>query len=198
MTPRQQALDIIRNEHRSLTAVIDALRHVAVDIAQGKLSPDYKLLWSIVYYIEEFPETLHHPKEDEVLFPSVRRRTHEIDDTLDDLQRQHINGKPHLEAIKSLLGRAEAEIPGAMQAFADKVVSYAGFHYRHMAEEETVVLVKAGEVLTEEDWQAIATSFAANRDPMQEGGASGDAWFRQFYRRIVTLVPEPWGLGARR
>lgn len=198
MTPRQQAIDIIRNEHRTLTAVIDALKHVADDIAQSRLTPDYKLLWSILYYIEEFPETQHHPKEDDVLFPIVRRRTHEVDATIDDLQRQHINGRPHLEKLKSLLGRMEAEIPGAAQAFSAKAFEYAGFHYRHMALEENEVLVKAGEVLTDDDWQAIASAFAQNRDPMQPGAQDGNEWFRQFYRRIVMLVPEPWGLGVRR
>lgn len=28
--------------------------------------------------------------------------------------------------------------------------------------------------------------------------ASNRVWFREFYRRIVTLLPEPWGVGARR
>lgn len=198
MTPRQQAIDIIRNEHRTLTAVIDALKHVADDIAQNKLTPDYKLLWSILYYIEDFPETMHHPREDEVLFPTVRRRTSDIDATLDELQRQHVNGRPHLEKLKSLLGRMEAEIPGAVQAFSQKVFEYAGFHYRHMAQEENEVLVKASEVLTDDDWKEIAAAFAQNHDPMQHGGQGGNEWFRQFYRRIVMLVPEPWGMGARR
>jgi branched-chain amino acid transport system ATP-binding protein len=67
-----------------------------------------------------------------------------------------------------------------------------------MAQEETVVFPKAREVLTEADWQEVADAFAENADPLLDGGAGGSEWFRQFYRRIVNLVPEPWGLGERR
>lgn len=198
MTPRQQAVRIIRAEHQTLTAVIDAYRHVADDIAAGRLTPDYRLLWSVIYYIEAFPDTLHHPKEDEVLFPAVRARTRDIDDTLDELGRQHVNSHPHLDMLKTLQGRMEAGIPGATAAWCAKVGSYASFHHAHMALEETVVLPKAGEVLTEGDWQRIADSFAAHTDPLADRAASGDEWFRGFYRRIVALVPEPWGVGPRR
>ena len=81
MTSQQQALAIIRGEHRTLAAVIDALKHVADEMALGKLTPDSKLLWSIIYYIDEFPDALHHPKEDDVLFPRIRARSHDIDAT---------------------------------------------------------------------------------------------------------------------
>jgi hemerythrin-like domain-containing protein len=198
MTSQQQALGIIKNEHRTLAAVIDALKHVAEDMALGKLTPDYKLLWSIVYYIDEFPEALHHPKEEQVLFARVRARCHDIDAALDDLGRQHAGSRSHLDALKTLLGRMEAEIPGAVQAFSTRVSGYATFYYKHMAQEEAEVLPRASEVLTAQDWDEVAAAFAANKDPLQEQGATGSDWFRQFYRRIVTLVPEPWGVGARR
>lgn len=196
MTPQQQALAIIRNEHRTLAAVVSALEHVATDMAIGKLSPDYKLLWSIMYYIEEFPERLHHPKEDGVLFP--RLRNHGIDDTLDDLARQHTNSRPHLDALKNTLGHMEADISGAVAEFAKKVSTYAGFQWQHMNQEETIVLRKAIEVFSPEDWAEVATSFAENKDPLQAGSNHDSEWFRQFYRRLVMLVPEPWGVGERR
>lgn len=198
MTPQQQALSIIRSEHRTLAAVIHALEHVAADMAAGKLTPDYKLLWSIIYYIDEFPERLHHPKEDAVLFPRIRARTHDIDDVLDELGRQHVSSHPHLDALKTLLGRMEADIPGALQAFSEKIAVYASFHWKHMAQEESLVLPKASEVFTAQDWEEVAASFAENKDPLQDASAINSEWFRQFYRRIVTLVPEPWGVGERR
>ncbi len=198
MTPQQQALSIIRGEHRTLTAVINALEHVATDMAVGKLTPDYKLLWSILYYIDEFPDRLHHPKEDTVLFPRIRARTGDIDDTLDELGRQHVNGHRHLNHLKSLLGYMEADIPGALTEFSEKVATYASFHWKHMQLEESVVLTKAVEAFTPEDWIEVAASFAANNDPLLDSTARDKEWFRQFYRRIVTLVPEPWGVGTRR
>lgn len=198
MTPQQQALSIIRNEHITLTAVIDALKHVANDVAAGKLTPDYKLLWSILYYIEEFPERLHHPKEETVLFPHVRKRCEDIRDTLDELGRQHINSHPALDRLKAVLGRMEADIAGAKEEFAERCNTYSSFHHQHMKLEETIVLPKAIEVFTAQDWEEVATAFAENKDPLRNGAVQDNEWFRQFYRRIVNLVPEPWGLGERR
>ena len=198
MTPQQQALSIIRSEHRTLAAVIHALEHVAADMAAGKLTPDYKLLWSIIYYIDEFPERLHHPKEDAVLFPRIRARTHDIDDVLDELGRQHVSSHAHLDALKTLLGRMQADIPGALQEFSEKIAAYASFHWKHMTQEESLVLPKTSEVFTAQYWEEVAASFAENKDPLQDASAINSEWFRQFYRRIVTLVPEPWGVGERR
>lgn len=198
MTPQQQALSIIRSEHRTLAAVINALEHVAADMAAGKLTPDYKLLWSILYYIEEFPERLHHPKEDSVLFPRLRERSHELDQALDQLGREHATSHPHLDALKTVLGHMEADIPGAVKEFSEKVATYASFHWKHMNLEESVVLPKAVEIFSAEDWTEVAARFAENKDPLQDGSTQNSEWFRQFYRRIVTLVPEPWGVGERR
>lgn len=197
MKSQHRALQTILGEHRTLSAVIDALRHVADDVAQGRLAPDYHLLWSLIYYIDEFPDRLHHPKEDDVLFPRIRSRTNDIDATLDDLGRQHQNGVVHLSGLKTLLGRMEAEIPGAAAEFAAKVATYANFHSAHMRQEESVVLPKAVAVLDDDDWTAVAEAFAENRDPLGTDAASRDEWFRSLYRRIVSLVPEPWGVGAR-
>ena len=198
MTPQQQALSIIRNEHITLTAVVDALKYVAADVAAGKLTPDYKLLWSIMYYIEEFPERLHHPKEETILFPAVRRRCNDIGDTLEELGRQHVNSHPALDRLKAVLGRMEAEIPEALHEFAERTATYAAFHHQHMSLEETVVLPKAIEVFGPNDWAEVAESFAQNKDPLRNGAIQDNEWFLRFYRRIVSLVPEPWGVGARR
>ena len=69
MNSQQQALEIIKGEHLTLAAVIDALKHVADDMALGKLTPDDKLLWSILYYIDEFPEAMHHPRRTKCCSP---------------------------------------------------------------------------------------------------------------------------------
>jgi hemerythrin-like domain-containing protein len=198
VSPQQQALRIIQDEHRTLTAVVEALNHVAAEVAAGDLTPDYPLLWSLVYYIESFPDRLHHPKEDEVLFPAVRARTRDLDALLDDLSRQHVDGRVHLDRLKTQLGWMEAGIPGAVQDFAGKAAAYAAAHHRHMAQEEQQVIATAIACLTPDDWERVAAAFAENRDPLVAGTVSGDAWFRQLFRRIVTLVPEPWGVGARR
>jgi hemerythrin-like domain-containing protein len=137
-----------------------------------------------------------------VLFPRVRARTQEINGLLDDLVRQHQDEIVHMNRLKTLLGRMAAEVPGAAEEFAQRVATYAGFHAKHMNQKKTIVLHKAAEVLQPGDWEIIAQAFEANDDPLS-GKSSGrspaeqNEWFRSLYRRIVMLVPEPWGVGER-
>lgn len=196
-TPQQQALAVILGEHRAMAAVVEALHHVADEIARHDLEPDYRMLWSILYYIDQYPETHHHPNEEQVLFPAVRARTHAIDGVLDELGRQHAGSRTHLPVLRDLLGRMQAGIPGAREAFAAKVADYAHFHQLHMALEEREVLGKAREVLDDADWQRVLERFNAEPDPLRSQAVNGNEWFRDFYRRLVALVPEPWGVGPR-
>jgi hemerythrin-like domain-containing protein len=203
MNAQSNAIRIIHEEHHSLSAVIDALSHLAQEIQQGQLAPDYKMLWSLIYYVDDFSNRLHHPKEDELLFPRIRARTQKINDLLDDLDQQHQSEIVHMNRLKTLLGRMEAEVPGAAEEFAQRVATYAGFHAKHMSQEENIVLRTAADVLQAGDWEAIAEAFGSNDDPLS-GKSSGqfdpqqNEWFRSLYRRIVMLVPEPWGVGERR
>ena len=56
-----EALEIIRAEHRSLAAVLDAINYLINEIREGRMQPDFKLYWAMIHYIEAFPEKLHRP-----------------------------------------------------------------------------------------------------------------------------------------
>jgi nucleotide-binding universal stress UspA family protein len=57
-------LAVIRDEHRSLAAVIHGLELLVRQAREANEPPSFPLLHAMLYYIKEFPETLHHPKED--------------------------------------------------------------------------------------------------------------------------------------
>ena len=59
-----QAIAIIQDEHRAITAVVEGLRHFVGEIAAGHMAVDHALLGALFEYIGQFPERLHHPKED--------------------------------------------------------------------------------------------------------------------------------------
>ena len=68
------ATTIIRDEHRALASVVKGLQFLVQEIQNRGQTPDFPLLQSIVSYIEQFPDKLHHPKEDQSLFPALRLR----------------------------------------------------------------------------------------------------------------------------
>jgi len=189
---RTQALNTIRAEHRTLAAVIHNLKDLLTEVHAQRMKVDFPLLWSMVYYIDAFPDRLHHPKEDEWLFRLLRQRTHEADALIDELQRQHTHEPQALGEIRRWLGNVEAGVPDSMDALMRTVATYAEFTWRHLKTEEHELIPLAETHLTSADWDEIAHAFAQNADPLN-GFGEADA-FHQRFREIVERTPAPLGL----
>ena len=57
-----KAIQKIRDEHRSISAVLHALKQLARDAQDARVKPDFAVFRAILHYIDQFPEELHHPK----------------------------------------------------------------------------------------------------------------------------------------
>ena len=117
----QAPLSVIRDEHRSLAAVIHGLEYLVRQTRDAGTLPSFPLLRAMLHYIKAFPETLHHPKEDAYLFRKLRARTHEFDATLDELERQHVEGHAHVEELEQSIAAYEADSDGGLARFAAAV-----------------------------------------------------------------------------
>ncbi len=69
----QAAIHIIKSEHRSIAAILQGLLYLTTAFRQGGAEPDYQILRAMLYYLDVFPERLHHPKEDGHLFAKLRQ-----------------------------------------------------------------------------------------------------------------------------
>jgi hemerythrin-like domain-containing protein len=190
------ALAIIREEHRSLSAVTCSLRILAREARDQGRAPDYELFTLILDYIEGFSDRFHHPKEDEYLFAALRRRCGEASDALDVLERDHARGDELTRDLRYLLSRCRVGGAAAVEAFTAAVDEYVDFHWRHMRLEEDVVLPLAERWLTETDWQPIDAAFRVNEDPLL--GARPREEFRRLFELILNRAPAPVGVGPDR
>jgi hemerythrin-like domain-containing protein len=186
MTGYEVAAATIKQEHHSLGLVVEVLQRLLGDIERQYAEPDFRLFSAALYYIEDFPERCHHPKEDEYLFDVLRRRTVEFNATLDELQADHIRSGQMVGYMERALVRFQAGVPDGLARFKEAVDAYAVMLRQHMETEE-VVIERARAVLTGDDWQRIAAAFEANDDPLF--GANGREEFRKLYLRIVNLLP---------
>jgi hemerythrin-like domain-containing protein len=189
----RSALNVIRDEHRSLSAVLHGLQYLVKEVREGRRKPDFKVLRAMVHYIDAFPEKLHHPKEDRYLFARLRLRGTEGNVVLDQLEAQHIHGAKLIRDLEQHLLRWEMGGPRDFEAFSDEVKRYADFHWHHMRQEEEFVLPLAERVLTEEDWHEIDAAFAGNTDPLIGKDVAKD--FERLFKRIVNIAPPPIGVG---
>jgi len=184
-----RAIGIIRDEHRSLAAVMHAWLHALATARDEGTAIDPALMPAIVRYLRQFPDKMHHPKENEHLFRRLRERTTSVNEELEELERQHAVDHQvvaRLERQVELLPTVRAEgRQRALRELEDEVARYAAFLWRHLELEESVILPAAERYLLPEDWQAIDAAFVENRDPMFRGDS--DKTYRKLFSRIVNL-----------
>lgn len=184
---------IIKSEHRSLASVLHGILYLVEKIRNHGYAPDFALLRAMLYYIDAFPERLHHPKEDRYLFAALRRRAPEMGSVLDELKKEHEEGAILIRKLQQTLLHYEQMGNTGFASFAASVDNYANFHWRHMRKEEEIILPAAEQKLTDQDWKEIDKAFAENTDPIE--GGDGEDEFKALFSRITNLAPAPIGLG---
>ena len=187
-------LRVIREEHSALSAM---LRSILLLLAQHRghgTLPDFGALRAMLFYVDEFPEKRHHPKESTLLFPKLRARSPLARDILDRLDVEHGRGEHYIRELEHTLLAFEMLGEPRRAAFEKAAETYVDFYLTHMGIEEQQILPLAERVLTEQDWAELDRAFAANRDPLT--GHEPDTDYRALFTRIVNAVPEPIGFGS--
>ena len=187
-----KAIRIIRDEHRSISAVLSGLIELTRVARTPGVQPGFAVFRAMIHYIDEFPERLHHPKEDHFLFARLAERAPDTRPLVEELRKEHVRGAELVRELESALIAFEVNGARGLPAFDAAVNAYAQFHWDHMRKEEEQVLPLAEKHLTEADWRWIEDAFAGNRDPIAD---LRERDFEQLYQRIVNLAPAPVGLG---
>ena len=190
----QLALMIIRQEHAALSAM---LRSLALMIERGPgEQPErfFDVLRAMLFYIDEFPEQLHHPKESNLLFPKVAKKAPEVRGAIDRLERDHMHSEKAVRDLLHLLLAWEMVGSSRKAAFVDALGPYVESYLDHMHLEETVILPAAQSALSDEDWMEVDKAFDLNADPLTGKYPPGPA-FEKLFSRIVRKAPAPIGLG---
>jgi hemerythrin-like domain-containing protein len=189
------AIRVIQEDHDRLSAVIHGMQYLAREIAKGGKGPDPKVFRAMLLYISDYPEKVHHPKEDLFLFARLRARTGDVDAAIGELEAQHGEGEALVHGLEHALTRYEFDAKGAAGPFLDLVERYAKFYFDHMRLEEEVILPAANKYLTPEDWAVLDHEFSLNKDPLAGGEYKEKEGFDKLFSLIVNIAPAPIGLG---
>ncbi len=189
------SLRIIHDEHAALSAMLQSLRMMVQRGPGDGPEQFFDVLRAMLFYIDEFPERLHHTKETQLLFPPVRARAPHLKDTLDKLERDHAHGEAAVRELQHLLLAWELLGESRRAAFEQAVKRYLDFYLEHMKLEETVILPEAEKVLSAQDWRVLDEAFATNGDPLT-GKYPRDPVYDRLFTRIVMRAPAPIGVGA--
>lgn len=187
------SLTIIRDEHGALSAMLRSLSMLLAEHRRHGSLPDFSVLRAMLFYVDEFPEKLHHTKETALLFPKVRERCPEAAAVLDRLDREHARGEKAIRDLEHDLLAFEVLGEARRTAFENAVDRYIDFYLSHMAIEEEQILPLALKHFSEADWKELDEAFLANRDPLT--GHEPSDLYRPLFSKIVREAPAPIGLG---
>jgi len=186
-------LTIIREEHSALAAMLRSIPLLLAEHRRHGSLPDFAVLRAMLFYVDEFPERLHHPKESQLLFPKLRARAPTHRETLDMLDHDHARGEYAIRDLEHALLAFEVMGEARRDAFEHAAQEYVSAYLRHMEIEEQQILPLALRVLQPEDWEELDAAFSANRDPLT--GHPPEEQYRSLFQKVLAAVPAPIGLG---
>lgn len=188
------SIQVIHDEHAALAAMLRSLL-MMVDRGPGD-EPEsfFDVIRAMLFYIDEFPERLHHPMESDVLFPRVALLAPALLPVIERLERDHMRGEASVRELQHLLLAWELLGDGRREAFTVAARNYVGFYLEHMRVEETEILPEAARTFGSDDWKALDSVFGVSRDPLVTREMR-DTTYNRLFTRIVMKAPAPIGVG---
>lgn len=188
----KSAYQTIVDEHLAVASVLRAMEQLLLMGPRKEPERFFDVLRAMLFYLDEYPERLHHPKESDLLFPRLARAVPELMPVIRLLEDDHMQGEARVRSLQHLLLAWELLGDGRREAFLSAARAYITFYLEHMRREEVELLPVARKALTPAQWAEIDEGFRRYAMP---GVGEGDACFDRLFTRIVWKTPAPIGVG---
>ncbi|WP_210542987.1 hemerythrin domain-containing protein [Rhodoferax sp. PAMC 29310] len=182
------SIRIIREEHAALATLMNAFEKALLSGPGDQPEVFFDGMRAMLFYVDEFPEQLHHPKESNLLFPRVARLAPETMETIVLLEKDHATSESAVRELQHLLLAWELMGESRREAFVETARHYIRFYLAHMQMEENVIFPAALRVLSDEDWRELDAAFATNCDPLT-GQYKRNPAFDRLFARILMHSP---------
>jgi hemerythrin-like domain-containing protein len=192
MTTRP-AMQIIRDEHAAVAAMLRSMLQMIERDPAEQPERFFDVLRAMLFYIDEFPERRHHPKESDLLFPKIARAAPHLMPVIRRLEDDHMQGEDRVRELQHLLLAWELLGDSRREVFQQAARQYVEFYLAHMRTEETEILPEAIKVLSAADWALLDEAFQQQGDPLATG--HHDPVYDRLFTRIVMRTPAPIGVG---
>jgi hemerythrin-like domain-containing protein len=172
---------IWRADHARFTRLLDLVER-ELDAFHGGDQPDYALLLDVIHYLRHYPDRFHHPREDVAFARLVERDPSMALPVARRLQEHRViaaAGDHLLELVQGIVDGALTE----RSAIETAAATYLLYYRHHLAAEEQQVVPRAGELLSPDDWAAVAGAAPAGSDPLF--GDDSEARYRELRRQIA-------------
>lgn len=191
---KHRSLEIIRDEHSSLAAMLQSMR-MLVDRGRRATRRTSSTCCAPCSTSTSFPSGCTARKRPSCCFPAWRRPRSTSAWPWRGWARDHeytehaVREIQHLLLGWGLLGEARRQV------FVDAFTKYVNLYLAHMRLEEQEILPAAEKYLSEADWKLLDAAFEEDCDPLT-GKYKPDPVYEQLFSRIVREAPAPIGLGG--
>ncbi len=122
--------------------------------------PDYYLMADITNYIQQYPDLVHHPKEDKV-YDVFTQRSNEAADIVEQLQQDHQKlPSKTIELHKLFEAAANSVVLISREEIKKEAQDFLEMQKKHLNLEETILFPLIIKTLTEDDWKSLESSIA--------------------------------------
>ena len=136
-----------------------------LDLLHDAGSPNYQLMLDIMYYMTHYSDVLHHPKED-LVFARLNARDENVGRMVRELTIQHTQlGEMGAAMVRALDDVINGSIT-SRQRIEAMAREYVSALRAHMRTEESEIMPRAAQVLSESDWTEIDAAIANFADPL--------------------------------
>lgn len=173
-----------QEEHANFGRLLVLLEAQIALFHQGE-RPDYDVMLDIMYYMTQYPNRFHHPRED-LAFGRLVEHDASTKAAVDDLARQH---KVIMESGANLLEDLGAIVSGAVmtrETVESQAQTYITYMRNHMTKEEAELFPLAHRLLKGEDWRLIDAAIRLIDDPLF--GDVVEQRFRSIHHHIGRQV----------
>jgi len=178
----EQLMNGLRGDHRNMVMLLDLLEAEINRLATSG-EPDYDLLRDIMLYVTEYPDVVHHPKED-IIYRQLKSLRPEIHSDLECVETDHQYIE---ESGRKLRNGIEAISIGAnlnREELIEKFYHYMDQHREHMYWEEINLFSLADELQRYGDWSEVVLKSNEISDPL-----FGSRVERK-YRRLLAKIQQ--------
>src|SRR5262245_20107122 len=170
-----------RTDHANFARLLNFVERQVLAFHLGE-PLDYPLLLAILYYLRDYPDRVHHPRED-VAFARLVERDPALQLPVARRLQEH---RVIAAAGEKLLKLLQGAVDGALierSAIEAAAATYLVYYRHHLAAEEQELIPRAAQLLTPSDWAAVAAA-PTGVDPLF--GQDYEARYRELRRLIAA------------
>ena len=172
-----EALQRLHRDHANAMRLLSLLDRQIEAIDSGG-RPDWEIVQGAIQYFLTYPDTGHHPLEDQIL---TRLRTWHPAEAepflwLNSEHRQLSESLHHLAAVTPRI------VPAVRATYLDLLRGFVAAQRDHIHREEAGFLPAARRLLKEKDWQELDGIVAGVPDPLAD---PADIRFRALRRQLA-------------